>query len=96
MQTLDSFISPIHGFDDDILILAILISAWPPRDEPMSDPSAGASAGTSKIQVGKLKATANTTPQKKDKKAMGRFSSEIKINEPTRKAPALTPPSGPR
>jgi hypothetical protein len=81
MQTLDNFISLVPGFDDDILILAILISAQSPRDEPMSDPSAGASAGTSKIQASKLKATANMTPQKKAKNAIGR-SLRSKLTNP--------------
>jgi hypothetical protein len=45
MQALDSFISPVPGFDGDILISAIPILAWSPGDEPTSDPSVGASAG---------------------------------------------------
>jgi hypothetical protein len=38
MQALDNFISPIPGFDDDIPIPAIPVLAWPPSDDPMSDP----------------------------------------------------------
>jgi hypothetical protein len=95
MQTLDSFISPIPGIDGDILIPAIQVLARPPGDESASDPSAGASASASKTRAGKRKATTNPTPQKKDKKTMGRSSSGIKINKPTPKAPASTPPSGP-
>jgi hypothetical protein len=34
--------------------------------------------------------------RKKAKKAMGRSSGKIRIDEPTPKAPASTPPSGPR
>jgi hypothetical protein len=96
MQDLDNFISPVPGFDGKILILAIPVSAQPPGDEPASDPSAGASANASKTRDGKWKATTNLTPKKKAKKTMGRSSSRIKINEPAPKAPALTPPSGPR
>jgi hypothetical protein len=44
MQALDSFISPVPDVDGDILLLAVRVSARPPSDEPMSDPSARASA----------------------------------------------------
>jgi hypothetical protein len=63
MQALDNFISPIPGFDGDILILAIPVSARPPGDESTSDPSAGASASALKTQVGKRKAIANSHPR---------------------------------
>jgi hypothetical protein len=62
MQAFDSFISPVPGFDDDILILVIPVLAWPPSDEPVNDPSVGASASSSKTQTSKRKATANLTP----------------------------------
>jgi hypothetical protein len=91
MQALDNFISPVPGFDDDISISAVPISARPPGDEPASDPSSA-----SKTRAGKQKATANPTPHKKATEAMGRSLSGIRINEPAPKAPALTPPSGPR
>jgi hypothetical protein len=92
MQALDNFIFPVPGFDGDILILAVPVLARSPGNEPVSDPSIGASA--SKTQVSKHKATANSTPQNKAKKATGRSSGGIIIDEPTLKAPALTPPSG--
>jgi hypothetical protein len=95
MQALDSFISPILGVDGDILILVIPVSAQPPSNELVSDPSARASASASKTRSSKWKASANLTPQKKAKKAMGRSSSNIRINEPVPKAPTLTPPSDP-
>jgi hypothetical protein len=95
MRALDSFISPVPGFDDDILIPTILVLAQPLGDEPMSDPSTRASASTSKTRVGKWKVTTDLTPQKKARKTMGRSACRIKINEPSPKAPALTPPSGP-
>jgi hypothetical protein len=60
MQALDNFISPVPGFDGDILILAIPVLARPLGDEPTSGPSAGANA--LKTWVGKRKATANPTP----------------------------------
>jgi hypothetical protein len=83
MQALDNFVSPVLSFDGDITIQAVPALARSPNDEPMSDPSAsaGASAIGLKTWVGKWKATTNPTPQK---------------NEPAPKAPALTPPSGPR
>jgi hypothetical protein len=96
MKALDSFISPIPDLDGDIPILVIPVLTRPPSDEPVSGPSTGASASASKTQAIKRKATANPTPQKKAKKATGRSSSSIKINELTPKAPALTPSSGPR
>jgi hypothetical protein len=95
MQALDSFISPIPRFEGDILILTIPVSTRSPSGESVNDPSAGASVGASKTQTGKRKAAVNPTPQKKTKKAMGKSSSGIKINEPIPKAsPAPTPLSG--
>jgi hypothetical protein len=44
MHALDNFISPIPSFDGDVPILAITVSARPPGDESVSDPSTGASA----------------------------------------------------
>jgi hypothetical protein len=96
MQTLDSFISPIPGFEGDIPILTIPVSACPPGSEAIDDLAVGANAGASKTRAGKRKATANPTPQKKAKKATWKPSSEIKINKPVPKAPASTPPLGPR
>jgi hypothetical protein len=94
MQALDSFISPIPGFEGDISIPAIPISTRSPSGEPTNDSSVGASARASKTQTGKRKEAANATPQKKTKKTVGKSSSGIKINEPAPKAsPALTPPS---
>jgi hypothetical protein len=94
MQALDIFICPVPGFNDDIPILVILVLAQPPGDEPASDPSTRANASTSKTRSSKRKAAAKPTPQKKAKKATGRSSGGIKINEPAPKAPASTPPSG--
>jgi hypothetical protein len=80
MQTLDIFISPIPGFDGDIPILAIVVSAQPPSDESVSDPSTGASA--SKTRASKQKACQPYSLEKA-KKTTGRSLSRIKINEPT-------------
>jgi hypothetical protein len=96
MQALGSFISPVLGFDGDILILAILVSTRPPREKPASDPFAGGNASASETQASKRKVAANLTPQKKAKKATRRSSSVIKTIEPALKALASTPPSGPR
>jgi hypothetical protein len=94
MQALDSFISPIPGFDGDIPILTILVLAWPPGDELMSGLSARASASALKTRVGKCKGIAKPTPQKKARKTMGRSTGRIKINEPIPKTSTSTPPSG--
>jgi hypothetical protein len=89
---LDSFISPIPGFNGEMSILAIPVSTQPPDDESSSDPSARAL----RTWVGKQKATTNPTPSKKTRKVKDQPSGGIKINEPMSKAPALTPPFGPR
>jgi hypothetical protein len=96
MQDLGSFISPILDFEGDIPILAISVLTRSPGGEAIDGPSARSSAGTSRTRAKKRKATTNSTPQKKAKKATGRSSSGIKINEPMPKTSALTPPSGPR
>jgi hypothetical protein len=96
MEALDSFISPVPGFDSDILIPTVPVLARPPIDEPVSDRFAGVSASASKTWAGKRKATGNPTRQKKAKKATGRSSSGIRIDKPTPKAPASIPPSGPQ
>jgi hypothetical protein len=62
MQGLDSFLSLIPGFEGDIPIPAIPISARPPGGESISDPSTGASASISKTWASKRKANANSTP----------------------------------
>jgi hypothetical protein len=62
IQALDSFISPIPGFEGDIPIPMIPVVARFPRGELASDPSASASAGASKTRVGKHKAMVNPTP----------------------------------
>jgi hypothetical protein len=96
MKDLDSFISPIPGFEGDIPILAILVLTHSLGGKAIDDHSAGSSVGASKTRANKRKATVNPTPQKKAKKATGRSSSGIKINEPTPKTFASTQPSGPR
>jgi hypothetical protein len=96
MQALDNFISPIPGFYGDIPFSVIPVSTRPLGDMSVGDPSVRDSANASKTRADKRKATANLTPQKKAKKAMGKSAGGIKINEPTPKAPASTPPSGPR
>jgi hypothetical protein len=82
MQTLDSFISPILGFEGDIPILAIPVLTRSPSGESAIDPLAGASARALKTLTGKWKAAAYPIPQKKTRKATWKSSSAIKINEP--------------
>jgi hypothetical protein len=96
MQALDRFISSIPGFEGDIPITTIPVLTQYPGDESINDTSARASTSALKTPTGMRKATANSTPQKKAKKAMGKPSSGIKINGPAPKAPAPTPPSSPR
>jgi hypothetical protein len=86
----------MSGFEGDILIPAIPVSAHPPGSKATVDPSAGSSASASKTWGTKQKATVNPTPQKKAKKATRKSSSRIKINEPVPKASALTPPLDPQ
>jgi hypothetical protein len=77
------------GFEGDISIPAILVSAEPPRGEADSDPSTGASAGALRARAGKRKATANLTPQKNTSKAAGKPLGGIKINEPLSTTPCI-------
>jgi hypothetical protein len=62
MQDLDSFISPIPGFEGDIPISTIPISARPPGGEAIDDPSAESNAGASNTQTSKRNAAVNATP----------------------------------
>jgi hypothetical protein len=71
MQALDSFISPIPGFDGDILFPAVPVSARPPGDESVGDPSTGASASASKTQAGKWKASVKLPPSEKGQESLG-------------------------
>jgi hypothetical protein len=80
MQALDSFMSPVPSFDDDIPISAVLVLALSPGNEPTSDPSAGASASASKTQVGNWKAAKNPTPQKKARKTTGRSAGRMNLH----------------
>jgi hypothetical protein len=94
MQALDSFISPIPGFEGDILILAIPVLTWSPSGESANDPSAEVSSRALKTRTGKWKVVAYLTPQKKTKTVVGKSSSGIKINEPAPKiSPVPTTPS---
>jgi hypothetical protein len=96
MQDLDSFTSPILGFESDILIPAIPVLARAPGVKNSQCPSTRSGAGTSRTQASKRKAPINPSYQKKAKKAPGKPLGEIKISELKPKAPALTPPSGTR
>jgi hypothetical protein len=69
MQDLDNFILPISGFEGDIPIPAILISACDPGAESSHDPSTGSGAGTARTRAGKQKAPIDPSFQKKDKKS---------------------------
>jgi hypothetical protein len=88
MQDLDNFISPIPGFEGDILIPAIPISARDPGVESSEDPSARSSVSASRTWAYKRKAPINPNPHKKAKKATGKSLGWIKISGPKQKAPA--------
>jgi hypothetical protein len=91
MHDLDSFISPILGFEGDTPIPTIPISTCDPGVESSQDPSTGSGAGTSRTQASKRKAPIDSSYQKKaPRKPLG----GIKISDPKPKAPTLTPPSG--
>jgi hypothetical protein len=94
MQDLDCFISPIPGFEGDIPIPAILISASDPGTESSKDPSTGSSASASRTRACKRKVPIYPNPSKKAKKAAGKPLGEIKITAPKHKARTLTSPSG--
>jgi hypothetical protein len=94
MQDLDSFISPIPGFEGDISIPATPISTRDPAAESSKDPSARSSASASRTRACKQKAPINPSPLKKAKKTAGKPSGGIKITGTKQKAPASTPPSG--
>jgi hypothetical protein len=65
MQDLDSFISPIPGFEGDILIPAIPILTHNPSIESFQDTPARSSAGNPKTREGNRRAPIDPSPQKK-------------------------------
>jgi hypothetical protein len=94
MQDLDSFISPVPGFEGDFPIPAILISARDPGAESSEDPSARSSASTSRSRTYKKKAPIDPSPlPQKANKAIRKPLGGIKISGPKQKAPASTHPS---
>jgi hypothetical protein len=96
-HALDSFASDIPDFQGDDSIPAITISARAPNGEFADDSSALPSVGSYRAQAGKRKATATPPPQKKAKKAAGKATGRIKINEPAPKPSSTpTPPKGPQ
>jgi hypothetical protein len=96
MQDLDSFISHVPRFDDDIPIPAIPISARDPNTESSEKPPAESSANTPRTRACKRKAHVDLNPPKKVKKAAEKPSSRIKITGPRLKAHASSPLSGTR
>jgi hypothetical protein len=94
MQALDSFIAHVPNFEGDLLILAIPLSARPFNSRTTEDPTIGTSADTLRTRAGKCKASTTPTPQRKAKKSVGKSLGGIKINEPSPRMSASTPPSG--
>jgi hypothetical protein len=93
MHDLDSFILPIPGFEGDVLISAIPISACDPGTEPFEEPLAGSSASTPRTRACKRKAPIDPNSPKKAKKIAEKPLGGIKITGPKSKAPVATPPS---
>jgi hypothetical protein len=94
MQDLDSFISPTLGFEGDIPIPAIPVSAHDPGIKSSQGPSAGSGASASWTWACKRKAPIDPSYQKKAKKAPRKPLVGIMISDPKPKASASTPPSG--
>jgi hypothetical protein len=69
MQNLDSFISPISGFEGDILVPAIPILARDPGAESSEDPSARSNASALRTRAYKRKEPRASSHPKKAKKA---------------------------
>jgi hypothetical protein len=93
MQDLDSFISLIPRFEDDVLIPAIPVSTRDPNTESSEEPPAKSSAATPRTPACKKNTPVDPHPPKKVKKMVGKPSGGIKITSPKQKAPASTPPS---
>jgi hypothetical protein len=91
MQDLDSFTSPIPGFEGDILIPAISVSARNPSVESSEGPSTRSSVGASWTQASKWKAPIDPSYQKKARKAPGKPLGGIKISDPKPKVATSTP-----
>lgn len=97
MQGMDNFISPVSGFEGDIPIPTIPISARIPNVESANDSSACPSARSSMTRAGKRKAATTLPPSKKAKKVVGKRFDGVMINDPVPKpSTTLTPTKGPR
>jgi hypothetical protein len=94
MQDLDNFISPIPGFEFDVLILAIPILVHDPDAESSEEPSTGSSASTPRTRAYNRKALVDLNPPKKAKKMTRKPLGGIKITGPKQQAPVSTPPLG--
>jgi hypothetical protein len=86
MQDLDSITSPIPGFEGDISIPAIPISARDPSAESSKDPSAESIASASRTRACKRKAPIDPSPPKKAKKVAEKPLGGIKISGPKQKS----------
>jgi hypothetical protein len=84
MQALDSFISPIAGFEGDIPILVIPVLAWPPGDESTSDPSIGTGASALKTWAGKAKRHYQPDSPKTSQESHGSSSEDFCFNSSIR------------
>jgi hypothetical protein len=89
MHDLDSFLSPIHRFEGDVSIPAILILARDPSTESSEEALAGSSASTPRTRAYKRKVHVDPNSAKKAKKMTGNPLGGIKITGPKQKAPIL-------
>jgi hypothetical protein len=71
MRELDNFISPIPGFEGDMPIPAIPITARDPGAGSSKDPSTGSSANASRTQAYKQKALIDLNPPRKPRRLLG-------------------------
>jgi hypothetical protein len=79
MQDLDNFILPIPGFEGDIPIPAILISAHDLGVDSSEDPSAVPSASASRTRACKRKSPIDSSPPKKARKTTRKHLGENNI-----------------
>jgi hypothetical protein len=85
MHDLDIFISSIPGFEGDISIPAIPISARDPGVESSEDPSAGSSTSASRTWACKRKAPINPSPPQRLRRLLGNLQAGIRSLAPNKK-----------
>jgi hypothetical protein len=79
MQDLDSFISPIPGFEGDILIPTIPISAHSPGSEAIEDSSTESSAAHRRLELKSGKQLPTRLPRRKPTKLPGSLHAGFRL-----------------